>query len=160
VFRLGRSALGADLAWAGAGRWVAAGVVALAALYELTPLKHRCLAKCRTPLGFLMGTWREGWRGSIEMGAKHAAWCLGCCWALMAALFALGVMSLTWMVFVAALITFEKTVPWRRVAIWATLVVLLALAVAMAAAPRDIPGLVVPGGGHATSAMHSMSTMQ
>ena len=89
-------------------------MLAVAALYELTPLKDVCLAKCRSPLGFLLGTWREGRLGALEMGSRHAGWCLGCCWALMAALFALGVMSLTWMAFVAALIALEKTLPWRR----------------------------------------------
>jgi predicted metal-binding membrane protein len=88
------------------------------------------------------------------MGAKHAGWCLGCCWALMAALFALGVMSLTWMAFVAALIALEKTVPWRRTVTWGTAIILLALAIGVLAAPGDVPGLVVPGGSH--SAMHAM----
>ena len=115
LFRLGRSALGADLAWSSAGRWVAGGVLAFAAVYELTPLKNVCLAKCRSPLGFLLGSWRDGNRGAVEMGARHAGWCLGCCWGLMAALFALGVMSVTWMALVAALIALEKTLPWRRV---------------------------------------------
>jgi predicted metal-binding membrane protein len=72
------------------------GVLALAALYELTPLKHTCLGECRSPVGFLLGSWRDGNGGALEMGARHAAWCLGCCWALMAGLFALGIMSLTW----------------------------------------------------------------
>ena len=78
------------------------------------------------------------------MGAKHAAWCVGCCWALMAALFALGVMSLVWMAVVAAFIAAEKTFPWRRAVIWGTTAVLLALAVALVAAPHAVPGLVVP----------------
>ena len=81
------------------------------------------------------------------MGAGHGAWCLGCCWALMAALFALGVMSLVWMAVVAALIALEKTLPWRRVVTWGTAAVLLAFAVAVAAAPRDVPGLTTPGSG-------------
>jgi predicted metal-binding membrane protein len=114
LFRLGGSLFGSDLAWRSGGRWFAAGVLAVAALYELTPLKNVCLAKCRSPLGFLLGTWRDGRLGALQMGCRHAGWCLGCCWALMAALFALGVMSLTWMAFVAALIALEKTVPWRR----------------------------------------------
>ena len=97
VFRLGRASLGGDLGWGAGGRWVAGGVLAVAAIYELTPLKDVCLGKCRSPLGFLLGTWRDGKRGALEMGSRHAAWCLGCCWALMAGLFALGVMSLTWM---------------------------------------------------------------
>jgi predicted metal-binding membrane protein len=158
LFELGKSLLGSALAWTSGGRWLAAGVLAMAAVYELTPLKDVCLAKCRSPLGFLLGTWRDGPRGALEMGGRHAAWCLGCCWALMAALFALGVMSITWMVFVAALIALEKTLPWRRVATWGTGAILLALAIAVIAAPGSIPGLVVPGGSH--GAMHAMSAMQ
>jgi predicted metal-binding membrane protein len=157
VFRLGRTMLGGDLTWHAGGRWFAAGVLGLAAVYELTPLKDRCLAECRSPLGFLLGTWRDGVRGSFEMGARHAAWCLGCCWALMAALFALGVMSLTWMALVAALIALEKTIPWRRPATWGTATVLIVLAIAVAVAPHDIPGLVVPGG--SSGATHSMTSM-
>jgi predicted metal-binding membrane protein len=119
-----------------------------------------CLAKCRSPLAFLLGTWREGPRGALEMGARHAGWCLGCCWGLMAALFALGVMSLTWMALVAALIALEKTLPWRRTVTWATAGLLLVLAIAVVAVPHEVPGLVVPGGSQAMSSMHSMSGMQ
>ena len=85
-------------------------------VYELTPLKDVCLGKCRSPLGFLLGSWRDGRVGALRMGAGHGAWCVGCCWALMASLFALGVMSIAWMAFVAGLIAVEKTLPWRRVA--------------------------------------------
>ncbi len=155
VFRLGRSVFGGDLAWHSGGRWFAGGVLAVAALYELTPLKNVCLEKCRSPLGFLLGSWRDGQRGALEMGARHAAWCLGCCWGLMAALFALGVMSLVWMAFVAALITLEKTLPWRRAATWGTAALLLVLAVGVTAAPQNVPGLVVPGDMHAP-AMNGM----
>ena len=158
VFRLGRATLGGDLAWSAGGRWLAGGVLAAAALYELTPLKSACLGKCRSPLGFLLGTWRDGKRGALEMGSRHAAWCLGCCWALMAGLFALGVMSLTWMALIAALVALEKTVPWRRAVTWATVGLLLVLAVAVVAVPGSVPGLVVPGG--AAHAMHSMSAMR
>ena len=103
-------------AWDGAGRWIAGATLVVAAVYELTPLKDVCLGKCRSPLGFLLGSWRDGWSGALQMGAKNGAWCVGCCWALMAALFALGIMSVVWMAVVAGLIAFEKTVPWRRVA--------------------------------------------
>jgi predicted metal-binding membrane protein len=155
LFRLGASLFGGDLAWHSGGRWFAAGVLAVAALYELTPLKNVCLAKCRSPLGFLLGTWRDGRFGALQMGCRHAGWCLGCCWALMAALFALGVMSLTWMAFVAALIALEKTVPWRRAVTWGTAAVLLVLAIAVLAAPGAVPGLVVPGSApNAMNAMH------
>ena len=157
LFALGRSLFGGNLAWHAGGHWFAAGVLAVAAVYELTPLKDVCLAKCRSPLGFLVGTWRDGRLGALEMGSRHAGWCLGCCWALMAALFALGVMSLTWMAFVAALITLEKTLPWRRTVTWGTAAVLLALAVSVVAAPHAVPGLVVPGGSH--GAMKTMNAM-
>ena len=93
----------------------------------MTPLKNACLAKCRSPLGFLLGSWRDGSAGAVEMGSKHAAWCVGCCWALMAALCALAVMSLVWMAVVAALIAAEKTIPWRRSIVWITTAMLLAL---------------------------------
>ena len=158
MFRLGQSVLGGGLAWSAGGRWFAGGVLAFAAAYEVTPLKDVCLGKCRSPLGFLLATWRDGKRGALEMGSRHAAWCLGCCWALMAALFALGIMSLVWMAFVAALIALEKTLPWRRIATWGTAGVLLALAVAVVAIPRDVPGLVIPG--HGGQAMHSMTVMR
>jgi predicted metal-binding membrane protein len=79
------------------------------------------------------------------MGAKHGLWCVGCCWALMAALFALGVMSVAWMAFIAALIALEKTLPWRRTATYATAAALLVLGVLLLAAPGSLPGLTEPG---------------
>jgi predicted metal-binding membrane protein len=145
VFDLGRIVLGDELGWAGAGRWLAGGTLVVAAGYELTPLKDVCLTKCRSPLGFLLGAWRDGPWGALSMGAKHGAWCVGCCWALMASLFALGVMSLAWMAFVAALIALEKTVPWGRAVTYGTAAVLLVLGIAVIAAPDAIPGLSVPG---------------
>ena len=112
------SGRGDVLAWDRAGRWVAGGTLVVAAVYELTPLKDVCLGKCRSPLGLLLGSWRGGRTGAVRMGMSNGAWCVGCCWALMASLFALGVMSLTWMAVVAGLIAAEKTVPWRRVAVY------------------------------------------
>ena len=132
---------------------MAGGTLVVAAAYELTPLKDVCLTKCRSPLGFLLGSWRGGLSGALNMGARHGAWCVGCCWALMASLFALGVMSLVWMAFVAALIALEKTLPWGRAATYATALVLLVLGVVLIAAPDAVPGLMVPGDG----GMDSMS---
>ncbi len=160
LFRLGSTAFGGDLAWHQGGRWFAGGVLALAAVYELTPLKDVCLAQCRSPLGFLLGTWRDGRAGALQMGCKHAAWCVGCCWALMAALFALGVMSLTWTAFVGALIAVEKLLPWRRLSRLGTAALLLALAISVVAAANDVPGLVVPGSHGAMHAMQSMHGMR
>ena len=84
------------------------------------------------------------------MGVGHGAWCVGCCWALMAALFALGVMSIAWMAFVAGLIAAEKTLPWRRTVIYGTAAILLLLGALLAAAPQTIPDLTIPG----SSSMH------
>jgi predicted metal-binding membrane protein len=104
-----------------------------------------CLGKCRSPLGFLLGAWRDGRRGAPRMGVRHGAWCVGCRWALMASLFALGLMSLVWMAFVLGLIAVEKVLPWRRVARYGTGAVLLVLGVLMLAAPDAIPALTIPG---------------
>jgi predicted metal-binding membrane protein len=144
----GASTVAGDvLAWDRAGRWVAGATLLLAAAYELTPLKNVCLGKCRSPLGFLLGSWRGGRVGALRMGAKHGAWCIGCCWALMASLFALGVMSVAWTAFVAGLIAAEKTLPWRRVATWGTAALLLVLGVLLLAAPDAVPALTIPGDG-------------
>jgi predicted metal-binding membrane protein len=132
------------LAWDNAGRPVAGAILILAAVYQMTPLKDACLGKCRSPLGLLLGTWRDGASGALRMGAKNGAWCVGCCWALMASLFALGVMSVVWMLFVAGLITIEKTIPWRRTAMYGTALILLVLGVLVLAAPDVIPVLTIP----------------
>jgi predicted metal-binding membrane protein len=134
------------LGWDRAGRWVAGATLLLAAAYELTPLKDVCLGKCRSPLGALLGSWRGGLRGAFSMGLRNGGWCVGCCWALMAALFALGIMSLVWMAFVAALIAGEKLLPWRRVAVYGTSAILLVLAVLLLADPHALPGLTIPNG--------------
>jgi predicted metal-binding membrane protein len=142
---VGRRALGDRLAWNSAGRWVAGVILVAAAVYEFTPLKDVCLGKCRSPLGYLLGSWRPGWYGALRMGTGHGLWCLGCCWMLMAALFALGVMSIAWMAFVAALIAVEKTLPWRRPSTYGIAAILLLLGILLVAAPDAIPGLTIPG---------------
>ena len=152
----GAALAGDVLAWERAGRWVAGATLMAAAVYELTPLKDVCLGKCRSPLGFLLGSWRDGRRGAVRMGAGHGAWCVGCCWALMASLFALGVMSLGWMAVIAALIAAEKTLPWRRLATYGTAAILLCLGVLLLAAPQAIPGLAIPSG----DAMPQMEQME
>ena len=89
-----------------------AGAILIAAgLYQLTPLKHACLTHCRSPLDFLMSHWRTGPVGALRMGAHHGAYCLGCCWMLMAALFAVGVMNLLWVAALAAFVLVEKYGP-------------------------------------------------
>jgi predicted metal-binding membrane protein len=92
------------------------------------------------------------------MGAWHGAWYGGCCWALMASLFALGAMSLAWMAFVAALIALEKTVPFDRAITYATAALLFVLGLGLLVAPDAVPGLMMPGDGGA--AMDSGTPMR
>ena len=82
-----------------------AAILIAAGAFQLSPLKQSCLRACRSPLGFLLGSWRDGLRGAAAMGARHGAWCVACCWAMMASLFALGVMSVTWMTLVSGAAT-------------------------------------------------------
>jgi predicted metal-binding membrane protein len=145
LFEIARAADIEVLSWDRAGRYVAAGALLFAAIYQLTPLKNACLSHCRTPLGFLTENWEDGRTGALRLGMLHGAWCVGCCWALMAALFALGVMSVGWMVLIAALIAAEKLLPWRWAATYGVAAVLAGLGVWVAAAPADVPGLTVPG---------------
>jgi predicted metal-binding membrane protein len=133
------------LAWSREGRYVAAAVIALAAIYQLSPLKGVCLAKCRSPLAFVVGSWRDGRLGATRMGIEHGAWCVGCCWGLMATLFAVGVMSITWTVVIAVLVALEKLLPWERVANRGVALLLIVLAVGVAVAPEQVPGLTIPG---------------
>ncbi len=156
LFELGKSLFASALTWHSGGRWLAAGVLALAALYQLTPYKRAFLLRCRSPLQFLRGSWRESRSGAFAMGLRNGGWCLGCSWALMAALFALGVMSLTWMALIAVLVALEKVGPWAHGAKMATAGLLLVLAVAILARPHAIPGFVVPG---SFSSMHAMRAM-
>jgi predicted metal-binding membrane protein len=88
----------------------------------------------------------EGVRGPLQVGLMHGGWCIGCCWALMASLFALGVMSIAWMAAVAALIAVEKLLPWRRVATYGTAGILLALGLLLLVAPDAVPALSEPAG--------------
>jgi predicted metal-binding membrane protein len=89
-----------------------AGAVLLAAgIYQLTPLKHACLRHCRSPLQFIMQHWRHGSSGALRMGIEHGAFCLACCWFLMALLFVGGVMNLYWIVGLAVFVLLEKTIP-------------------------------------------------
>jgi len=83
----------------------------IAGVYQFTPLKHACLSRCRTPLGFLMNEWREGVRGAFVMGLRHGSYCVGCCWLLMALLFVAGVMNLLWVAAIALYVLIEKTFP-------------------------------------------------
>jgi len=136
---------GGMLAWDRAGRWAAGGMLLLAACYQLTPLKDRCLARCRAPVALLLGSWRPGALGGLRLGLRSGGWCAACCWALMASLFALGVMSFAWTALVAAIVALEKTLPWRRVATGGAAALLLVLGLMLLAAPEHLPWLSLPG---------------
>ena len=150
ILRLGHELSPGFLAWDEAGPYVAGGVILAAAIYQLTPLKDVCLSKCRNPFVFVLTAWKPGRTGALRMGIEHGGWCVGCCWALMATLIALGVMSLCWMIFVAALIAVEKLLPWKSVANRSIAILLVVLGLAVTFAPDQVPGLTVPSDGMAS----------
>jgi predicted metal-binding membrane protein len=103
--------------WLAANGWVVgAGILALAGIYQFTPLKYKCLEKCRSPLSFIV----EHWRGSGErsqafrLGTHHGLFCVGCCWSLMLLMFLVGTGSLVWMLALGAVMAVEKNMPWGR----------------------------------------------
>lgn len=93
---------------------IGGGVLVVAGLYQLSPLKSTCLTKCRTPMQFIMTSWRDGYGGAFRMGVQHGAYCLGCCWLLFVILFPLGVMNVAAMAVLTALIFAEKSLPGGR----------------------------------------------
>ncbi len=91
--------------------WLAGVLLLAAGLFQFTPLKRRCLTHCRAPLEFIMTRWRETRRGAFAMGIEHGAFCAGCCWALMALLFVLGVMNVLWIAVLTIIVALEKILP-------------------------------------------------
>lgn len=104
---------------------LAAAFLAVAGVYQFTPLKHACLSRCQSPLGFLFTQWRDGAWGAAQMGVRFGGYCIGCCWPLMALLFVVGVMNLLWVALLAIFVLLEKTVlrgPWPSRATGALLI--------------------------------------
>jgi predicted metal-binding membrane protein len=118
---------------------IAGGLLVAAGVYQLTPLKRVCLARCRTPLSFMLSYWREGRRGAMSMGLRHGLYCLGCCWVLFLVLLPLGVMNVVAMVAVAALVFAEKVLPRGELVARAAAVGLLAYGVVAMLVPRALP---------------------
>lgn len=87
---------------------LSAAVLLVAGLYQFTPMKRACARFCRTPVGFFIAHWRDGPLGALRMGARHGLHCVGCCWLLMAIMFVVGVMNITWMMILAAVMLIEK----------------------------------------------------
>jgi predicted metal-binding membrane protein len=92
-------------------QFLAVGVLFVAGVYQLTPLKLACLKQCQSPIGFLTRHWKDGTSGSLRMGIEHGMFCLGCCWLLMALLFIGGVMNLIWVAVIATFVLLEKVMP-------------------------------------------------
>jgi len=117
---------------------VVSGAVILfvAGAYQLTPLKRACLSKCRTPLGFFLANWRDGVPGAFVLGLHHGAWCVACCWALMALLFVVGAMNLAWMGVLTLVVLAEKIAParWHLATVLGAALVVAGTVVAMHAA--------------------------
>jgi predicted metal-binding membrane protein len=115
------------------------GAILMAAgIYQLTSLKEACLAKCRTPVGFIMTSWRDGTAGAFHMGLLHGLYCLGCCWLLFVILFPLG-MNVGAMIAVTFIIFAEKTLPWPRLAPHAAAVVLVLYGALATVSPQLLP---------------------
>ena len=110
-------------------------MLVVAGAFQLSALKRVCLRRCRSPLGFLLGHWREGWRGSLALGWSHALYCLGCCWALMLVLVGAGAMGLAWVLLVAAVVAAEKVLAGGEWIARATGLALVLLGVAVAVRP-------------------------
>jgi predicted metal-binding membrane protein len=106
-------------------------ILAIAGVYQLTPLKRACLRACRSPLGFMMQRWRNTAAAAFRLGARHGAYCLGCCWALMLILFAGGVMNLAVILALTAWVVIEKIAPFGERTPAASGILLLATAVWM-----------------------------
>jgi predicted metal-binding membrane protein len=124
--------------------WLGGSILLAAGIWQLTPIKGICLRHCRSPMGFLVQSWRPGRTGAFRMGLEHGAFCLGCCWFLMGLLFFGGVMNLFWIIGLAAFVLLEKTVPMGSwigriagvgIAAWGAL--LLATTTLTMAAPND-----------------------
>ena len=131
-------AVRAALSPAAAAR-IGGAVVILAGIYQLTPLKDLCLSKCRTPITFIMTSWRDGTAGALRMGLLHGAYCLGCCWLLFAILFPLGIMNIGAMAGITLIIFAEKTLPWPRLAPYAAALTLILYGALVIASPQLLP---------------------
>jgi predicted metal-binding membrane protein len=116
------------------------GALLLAAgAYQLTPLKDLCLSKCRTPLTFIMTSWRDSAAGALRMGLLHGVYCLGCCWLLFVILFPLGIMNIVVMAVITLIIFAEKTLPWGRAVARVAAIALIAYGAVVVGAPQLLP---------------------
>jgi predicted metal-binding membrane protein len=120
---------------------IAAGTLGLAAAYQLSPLKDACLRTCRNPGAYLLRFYRRGPLAGARLGLEHGMFCLGCCWALMLVMFAVGMAHLAWMGVLAIVMLVEKAAPWGERVVVPVAACLGLLAVAALAVPGSVPGL-------------------
>jgi predicted metal-binding membrane protein len=118
---------------------VAAATLGLAGAFQLSTLKDRCLTACRHPAAYLLRHYRRGHGAAFRLGWGHGLWCLGCCWALMLVMFAVGVADLRWMAALTALMAYEKIGRHGPAVATATGVLALAVAPLVAAQPTWVP---------------------
>ncbi|HUP73855.1 MAG TPA: DUF2182 domain-containing protein [Acidimicrobiales bacterium] len=117
----------------------AGGLLVMAGIYQLTPLKRVCLARCRSPLSFMLLYWRDGRWGAVTMGLRHGMFCLGCCWVLFLVLLPLGVMNVGAMLLVAALVFAEKALPNGEAIATVAAVVLIVYGLFAIVVPEALP---------------------
>ena len=136
-----------SMAFAAATPYAIAGTLFLTGLYQLSPAKHACLRQCEAPVDFLVRRWRTGYAASLHLAATHAAYCIGCCWALMLLLVVAGAMSLPWVLAIALLVFAEKVLPGGERTARITGAILIAAGLAVVVRP-DLAGVLPPHGLH------------
>lgn len=145
VLALGAEGAAMNVMWlAENGGRVGGVLLVFAGLYQLSPLKTACLSKCRSPLSFIMTSWRDGHAGAFRMGIEHGWYCTGCCWMLFVILFPLGVTNIGAMAVLTALIFAEKSLPVGRRVAQAAAVVLVAYGLLVIFVPQALPSMSQP----------------
>ena len=139
---------------------IGGALVIAAGLYQLTPLKNVCLSKCRSPIGFILTSWRGGSLGALCMGLLHGGSCFGCCWLLMVMLFPLGITNLAAMALITLIIFAEKSLARERVTAYGTAAALVIYGLVAVAAPRALPTFAAPGPAMAMPAMAKPGTVE
>jgi predicted metal-binding membrane protein len=118
---------------------IGGGVLILAGLYQLSPLKNICLSKCRAPLAFVLTSWRDGHRGALRMGLEHGLYCLGCCWLFFVIVFPLGMLNLAVLAAIVLIIFAEKSLPFGQLARQFAAAALLAYGTLVLFVPDALP---------------------
>ena len=121
---------------------IGGGVLILAGLYQLSPLKNICLSKCRTPMAYILTSWRNGYGGALRMGLEHGLYCLGCCWLFFVIVFPLGMMNVAVLAAIVLLIFAEKSLPFGQRARQLAAVALLAYGAVVVFVPGALPSMI------------------